>query len=82
MAHRQQPANPPNSAFLQLVDPGWIYGFASDRERPWRGVITNDGWKYVVLEGQPWLMYNLNCDAYELANLAMDGRFKQERQYL
>ena len=27
-------------------------------------------------------MYNLNCDAYELANLAMDGRFKQERQYL
>jgi arylsulfatase A-like enzyme len=82
VADRQKPVNPPDSAFLQLVDPGWIYGFASDRERPWRGVITNDGWKYVVLEGQPWLMYNLNCDAYELANLAMDGRFKQERQYL
>lgn len=79
---RQKPINPPDSAFLQLVDPGWIYGFASDRERPWRGVVTNDGWKYVVLEGQPWLMYNLNDDPYELANLALDGRFKQERQNL
>ena len=48
---RQKPINPPDSAFLQLVDPGWIYGFASDRERPWRGIVTNDGWKYVVLEG-------------------------------
>ena len=82
MAHRQQPANPPNSAFLQLVDPGWRYGFAYDRERPWRGLITSDGWKYAVLEGQPWLMYNLNEDVYELANLALDGRFKQERQNL
>ena len=79
---RQKPINPPDSAFLQLVDPGWIYGFASDRERPWRGIVTNDGWKYVVLEGQPWLMYNLNDDPYELANLALDGRFKQERQNL
>jgi len=34
------------------------------------------------LEGQPWLMYNLNDDAYELANLALDGRFKQERKHL
>ena len=25
---------------------------------------------------------NLNEDAYELANLALDGRFKQERQNL
>ena len=82
MLDRQKPINPPESAFLQLVDPGWIYGFASDRERPWRGLVTNDGWKYVVLEGQPWLMYNLNDDPYELANLALDGRFKQERQNL
>ena len=27
-------------------------------------------------------MYDLNEDAYELANLALDGRFKQERQHL
>ena len=25
-------------------------------DRPWRGIVTDDGWKYVCLEGQPWLM--------------------------
>jgi len=72
----------PDSAYLQLVDPGYQYGFAEDRERPWRGVVTADGWKYAVLEGQPWLMYNLNEDPYELANLALDGRFLRERSRL
>ena len=67
---------------MQLVDPGWVYGLASDRERPWRGLVTNDGWKYVVLEGQPWLMYNLKDDPCELVDLALDGRFKKERQNL
>lgn len=72
----------PDSAFLQLVDPGYKYGFASDRERPWRGVVTANGWKYAVLEGQPWLLYNLNEDPYELANHALDGRYKAERRKL
>ncbi|MCC6489794.1 MAG: sulfatase [Candidatus Hydrogenedentes bacterium] len=72
-----------DSAFLQLIDPGYRYGFAVDRERPWRGVVTQDGWKYAVLDGgQPWLLHNLNEDPYELANLAMDGRVKAERRKL
>ncbi len=71
-----------DSAFLQLVDPGFKYGFASDRERPWRGVVTQDGWKYAVLEGQPWLLHDLNEDPYELANHALDGRYKVERRKL
>lgn len=71
-----------DSAYLQIVDPGYRCGFASDRERPWRGVITQDGWKYAILEGQPWLMYNLNEDPYETANLALDGQFRNERQRL
>lgn len=71
-----------DSAYLQIVDPGYRCGFASDRERPWRGVITNDGWKYAILEGQPWLMYNLNEDPYETANLALDGQFRNDRQRL
>ena len=75
-------ASMPDSAFLQLVDPGFKYGFASDRERPWRGVVTADGWKYAVLEGQPWLLHNLNEDPYELANHALDGRYKVERRRL
>lgn len=72
----------PDSAFLQLVDPGFKYGFASDRERPWRGVVTVDGYKYAVLEGQPWVLYNLNEDPYELANHALDGRYKAKRRRL
>ncbi|MCP4642104.1 MAG: sulfatase-like hydrolase/transferase [bacterium] len=78
-----EPSDPaPDSAYLQIVDPGFKYGFAPDRERPWRGIVTADGWKYAVLEGQPWLMYNLNEDPYELANLAMDGRFHRKRRDL
>ncbi len=72
----------PDSAYLQLVDPGYTFGFAPDRERPWRGIVTEDGWKYAVLEGQPWLMYDLNEDPFELANLAHDGRFRRQRKTL
>jgi arylsulfatase A-like enzyme len=79
---RHPPGPEPDSALLQLVDPGWRLGFAPDRERPWRGVVTRDGWKYAVLEGQPWMMYNLNDDPYELVNLALDGRFWTERKRL
>ena len=72
----------PDSALLQLVDPGWTNRFASDRERPWRGIVTRDGWKYAVLEGQPWLLFNLNEDPYETTNLALDGRFARPRRRL
>jgi arylsulfatase A-like enzyme len=51
-------------------------------DRPWRGVVTRDGWKYVALERQPWLMFNLNNDPYELANLAHNTSFRAERKRL
>lgn len=72
----------PDSAYLQLADPGYVFGFAPDREWPWRGIVTADGWKYATFEGQPWLMYNLNEDPYEKANLALDRRFQSERAAL
>ncbi len=73
----------PDSAFLQLVNPGWgPTGFAVDRERPWRGIVTAGGWKYAVLEHQPWVMYNLNEDPYELVNLALDRRYLAQRKCL
>ena len=28
-------------------------------------MVTRDSWKYVVLEGQPWMLHNLNEDPYE-----------------
>lgn len=51
-------------------------------DRPWRGVVTADGWKYIVLEGQPWLMFNLNEDPCEFINLAHNSMFKADRQRL
>jgi arylsulfatase A-like enzyme len=69
----------PDSAFLQLVVPT---GHADSVDRPWRGLITQDGWKYVCLEGQRWLMFNLTDDPFELADLAHSTRFRAERRRL
>ena len=57
-------------------------GHGDSVDRPWRGVVTTDGWKYVVMENQPWLLFNLNEDPYELANLAFNTRYRTERQRL
>jgi len=69
----------PDSAFLQSVIPT-MHDHSIDR--PWRGVITNDGWKYVALEHQPCLLFNLNEDPFELVNLAHNTAFKTERKRL
>lgn len=66
----------PDSAFIQSVVPT---GHADSIDRPWRAVVTRDRWKYVVLENQPWLMFNLNEDPYELVNVAHNTRYQQER---
>jgi arylsulfatase A-like enzyme len=69
----------PDSAFVQSVIPT---GHGDSVDRPWRAVVTRDGWKYGVLEGQPWLLFNLNEDPYELVNLAHNTKFRAERQRL
>ena len=71
--------NEPDSAYLQCVIPT---GHSDSVDRPWRGVVTRDGWKYVALEEHPWLLYNLNEDPYEQANLALNPRFRAERRRL
>jgi arylsulfatase A-like enzyme len=75
----RQRVEPPDSAFLQIVIPT---GHGDSVDRPWRGVVTRDRWKYVTLEGQPWLMFNLNEDPFELVNLAHDARFAEQRRGL
>jgi arylsulfatase A-like enzyme len=69
----------PDSAFLQVVIPTH-HGDSIDR--PWRGVVTRDGWKYIVLEGQPWLLFNLNEDPFEQRNLAFNTIYAAERRRL
>ncbi len=68
-----------DSAFLQIVVPT---KHPDSTDRPWRGIVTRDGWKYVALEGQPWLMFDLNEDAYEQVNLAHNTQFAAERRKL
>jgi arylsulfatase A-like enzyme len=73
------PPPEPDSAYLQAVIPT-MHGHSIDR--PWRGVTTRDGWKYICLEGQPWMLHNLNEDPYEQANLAFNTAFRSHRRRL
>ncbi len=71
--------NEPDSAYLQAVVPT---GYAHTMDRPWRGIVTRDNWKYTVLEGQPWMLFNLNEDPYEQANHAHNSLYHAERRGL
>jgi hypothetical protein len=70
------PVTEPDSAYLQsVVQPG----HPDTINTPYRGLVTKDGWKYVCLKNQSWLMFNLNEDPYEEANLAFNEGFRAER---
>lgn len=76
---RADPRHEPDSAYLQLVIPT---RHPHSTDRPWRGIVTRDGWKYVCLEHQPWLLFNLNDDPYEQVNLAHNTVYKADRARL
>jgi arylsulfatase A-like enzyme len=69
----------PDSAYIQLPVPT---GHWDSSDRSWRGLVTRDGWKYVCLTGTPWLLFNLNEDPYEQANLVHNSRYAQQRKKL
>jgi arylsulfatase A-like enzyme len=69
----------PEAALISLHVPT---GHGDSIDRPWRGIVTRDGWKYAVLDGQPWLMFNLNEDPYEQVNLALNPGHADERRRL
>jgi arylsulfatase A-like enzyme len=73
---RRETSAGPDSAYLQLVKPT---RHQDSVDRPWRGIVTDDGWKYVCLEGQPWLMFDLGQDPYEQVNLAFNTGFGRQR---
>lgn len=75
---KQPTSKPPRSAYLQQV----FRKRFDCLNRTWRGVRTDDGWKYVCLEGQPLGMFNLNEDPYELNNLAFKDPFNDKREEL
>jgi arylsulfatase A-like enzyme len=75
---RPSPPKEPDSVFLQH-----IFRKRFDcLNRPWRGIRTRDGWKYIVLEGQPIMMFNLKDDPFEMTNLVYLDEFNERRKAL
>jgi len=71
--------NEPDSAFLQCVVPT---GHGHSWNKPYRGIVTRDGWKYVCFENTSTLMVNLNEDPYEQMNVAHNNIYAAERKKL
>lgn len=73
-----KPASPaePDSAYLQMVVPS---GHFNSINTPYRGLVTQDGWKLVCTENFTWLLFNLNEDPYEEANQAQNNEYRTER---
>jgi len=70
------PDRGPDSAYLQqIVDKHHAHGV----NKPWRGVVTRDGWKYACFPGHDWLLHDLNADPYEQHNLAHDDAYAPKR---
>ena len=67
----------PDSAYLQLVVPT---GHGDSIDRPWRGV-RRETTEHVALKASR-MLYNLNDDPYEQANLAFNTRYRSERHRL
>jgi arylsulfatase A-like enzyme len=75
----------PESAYISLpvstaMQPGLVKEESIDR--PFRGIVTNDRWKYVVLEHQPLMLFDLNDDPLELVNLVYNVKYKDIRSKL
>jgi arylsulfatase A-like enzyme len=73
------PLPTPDSAYLQNVIPT---GHPDSINTPYRGLVTREGWKYTCFENRSWLMFNLNEDPYEEADLAQNNRYRAERRKL
>lgn len=69
----------PDSVYMQSVVPT---GDWHSVDKPWRGIVTKDGWKYVCFEDVPWLMFNLQDDPYEQMNLAHEPYYSEQRKKL
>lgn len=79
LAQRPRPSAEPDSAYLQSGIPA---GHPFSVNKPWRGVVNRDVWKYACFENTSWLMFNLNQDPYEQSNLAHNNRCRAERRKL
>jgi len=78
-SRREPRGEAPHEALICLPIPT---EHADSTDKRWYGIVTDDGYKYVCLEGREWLMFNLNEDPHEQVNLAHNSRFKTKRHEL
>jgi len=76
LVDRKIPKDAPKSAYLQNVIPT---GHRNSDGFPYRGVVTEDGWKYVAHEHAPYMLFNLREDPYEQVNLITQPQLKTKR---
>ncbi len=75
-SYKQNPAEIPQSAYLQQIvrkrHPHSI-------NKQWRAVVTMDGYKYVCFPNTDAMLFNLNEDPYEMANICFDQCYYEEK---
>lgn len=69
----------PTSAYLQQIPRKY---HPHSMHMPWRAVVTEDNWKYVCLPNRDHMLFNLNDDPYEMANLCFDVLYQKEKEHL
>ena len=72
-----QPDREPRSAYLQQIPPKLMRHTVN---RPWRAVVTRDGWKYACTPGHDWLLFNTAEDPYEQANHVYNAAFQPQKE--
>jgi arylsulfatase A-like enzyme len=70
---------PPQAALLQQI-PRKFHRHSVNRA--WRAVVSADNWKYVCTPGNDWLLFDLNSDPYEMANLCYDIAYQEKKEAL
>ncbi|MCY4484707.1 MAG: hypothetical protein OXC12_17685 [Spirochaetaceae bacterium] len=72
-----RPDREPHSAYLQQIPPKLMRHIV---HRPWRAVVTRDGWKYACTPGHDWLLFNTGEDPFERANYVYDAAFQPQKE--
>ncbi|MFI3326939.1 MAG: sulfatase [Clostridia bacterium] len=69
----------PTAAYLQQI-PRKYHKHVINKQ--WRGVVTQDGYKYVCCPNHEVFMFNLNDDPFEMSNLCFDTFYNDKKEEL
>ena len=67
----------PATAFLQQIPSKLMNNTV---HKPWRAVVTTDGWKYACTPNNDWLLFNTIEDPFEQANHIFNIKYQPEKE--